>query len=166
MHKYIPVIFLLLTISGCGVANLKQADYDLVSNGKMSLLITDNPGIIDPVDIILFKEETSVTITQIDDNRIDSEFFKNDQHVLVEPGNRIISVSCRVRKRDKEVKSISKSGVMMHKVGAGTVYRIRPISFREDYEPCEFELVVSNRLNLSKLGAEIELEPEQETDEY
>ena len=101
MYKFIPVIFLLISFSGCGVSNLKQADYDLVSNGKMSLLITDNPDMLDPIDIILFKEETSITITQIDDNRIDNVFFKNDQHVLVEPGNRIISVHCTVRKRDK-----------------------------------------------------------------
>lgn len=166
MHKIIPVSFLLITLSGCGVANLKQSDYDMVSEGKMALLITDNPGLFDPIDIILFKEKTSVTITRIDENKIDDEFLKNDQHVLVEPGKRIISVSCTVRKRDKEVKSITKSGVMMHKLEAGNIYRIRPVSFATDYEPCTFELVNHNRLKLSKLGADMEPIQEQppETD--
>ena len=165
MYKILPVSFLLITLSGCGAANLKQSDYDLVSNGKMALLITDNPGLFDPIDILLFKEETSVSITRIDENKIDYEFLKNDQHVLVEPGKRIISVRCTVRKRDKEVRSVSKAGSMMHTVKAGNIYRIRPVSFANDYEPCTFELLSHNRLNLSKLGADMELEQEQpETD--
>jgi len=154
MYKSISVLFLLITLYGCGVSHLKQADYDRVRAGEMALLITDNPGLIDPIDLALFGEETSVTITQIDENKIDHEFLKNDQHVLVEPGNHIISVLCDVRKRGKNVSTITKSGVKMHKLEAGNIYRIRPISFKDDHEPCDFELVINNDISLKNLDAE------------
>ena len=106
MHKISIMKNILLTtlfiiaLSSCGTLKISEVDRKLVSEGKKSLLVTQNreplfyftliPSIIDPI----IGEPISVDIITVDGKKV-GKLFKANEEVAVEPGLREIVAKCK-----------------------------------------------------------------------
>lgn len=105
MKNILLTILFIIALSSCGTLKISEIDRKLVSEGKKSLLITQNreplfyltliPSIIDPI----IGEPISVDIITVDGKDVDgnevANKFKANEEVAVEPGLHVIVAKCR-----------------------------------------------------------------------
>lgn len=118
MKKILLTVLFITVLSSCGTLTVSDAEKKLVSEGKKSLLVTENR---DPIYYLtglpqLFDEiggePISVYVLSIDGTDVKDKWFKADEEVAVEPGQRSIEAECKEKvdswNRDVDDKSESK----------------------------------------------------------
>jgi hypothetical protein len=105
MHKISTMRNILLTtlcivaVSSCGTLHISEADRELVSEGKKSLLVTRNRDALHYLAVIpilidsLGGEPVPVDIKSIDDKKV-GKWFRANEEVAVEPGTHEIVATC------------------------------------------------------------------------
>ncbi len=141
----------IFVLSSCGSLRISQADRKLISEGKKSLLVTQNPGLLDfaaliPIEILIgvFDDEGTVShdiievdIEKIDGNEVDEEWFRANEEVAVEPGIHQIEATYTVRNRTKNSSSCeSDTQTINYSFEGGKRYRMYVLEHFDWYEIC------------------------------
>jgi len=157
-HMLLTILF-IIALSSCGTLKISEADRKLVSEGKKSVLVTENreplfyltliPSIIDSIT----GEPISVDIITVDGKEVVTRFkdrLKANVEIVVEPGLRIIVAECKEKvdswNRDIDDKSDATNQTRTQTIDytfeGGKKYRIYPKSvtdclFRPDFSCAE-----------------------------
>ncbi len=156
MHKISIMRNILLTtlcivvLSSCGTLHISEADRKLISEGKKSLLVTQNPDVLDylsliPIQVLIgvFDDEEAISVDTIsvDIIRIDGEeveeWYRANEEVAVEPGIHEIVATYTVRDRTKNSSSCqSDTQTINYLFEGGKRYRIYVLEHLDWYEIC------------------------------
>ena len=112
IYNYLIPIFASVILISCGTKELRPDQYIEVGRGEKALLMTTNQDsldifgwfIEDMLESIFGGSYKNATVSQVDEKPISNPFLYDNQHVLIEPGERIILINCTVTNKDKDGK--------------------------------------------------------------
>ena len=100
MRNTLLAALCILALSSCGTLRISEADRKLVSEGKKSVLVTQNRDPLDYfyvipilIDALGWGESTEVDIESVDGEKV-GKWYKANEEVAVEPGVHEIVATC------------------------------------------------------------------------
>jgi hypothetical protein len=145
MKKILLITLFVLALSSCGTLRVREADRKLVSEGKKSLLVTQNfdlsdsimrKMILDTSDNESFDiKQSTVNIISIDGKEVVGKWYRANEEVAIEPGRHKIVAEYTVETKTKNDPS-SQSGTQTidYLFEGGKRYRIYAFEHFDNYE--------------------------------
>jgi hypothetical protein len=140
MKKIFIALLLIILVPSCGTLRISEADRKLVSEGKKSLLVTQNPEPLYYLLVIpyilskLAGGPIQVDIKEVDGKEVE-EWFKANEEIALEPGWHEIVATYTVRS-DRKLAPNSKSDTQSinYLFEGGKRYRIFLVEYLDHYK--------------------------------
>jgi hypothetical protein len=141
MRNILLAILCVVLLSSCGTLHVSQADRKLISDGKKSLLVTQNrdpsdyfyviPILIDALD----GQPTEVDIRSIDGKKV-GKWYKANEQVAVEPGVREVVATYTIRDEKDDSLDQSETQTINYFFEGGKRYRLYVLEHLDWNEIC------------------------------
>jgi len=141
MRNILLTILCVVLLSSCGTLHVSQADKKLISEGKKSLLVTQNrdpsdyfyviPILIDALD----GQPTEVDIRSIDGQKV-GKWYKANEQVAVEPGVREVVATYTIRDEKDDSLDQSETQTINYFFEGGKRYRLYVLEHFDWNEIC------------------------------
>lgn len=106
MKNRLLILLLAITVSACGAMPISDSDKQDIRSGEKALLETNNRQLSDYLFIIpifldaAFGAPNQINITHIDGEKVEKEWKRVNQRIVLEPGEHEIQADCSVEITD------------------------------------------------------------------